>query len=280
LDIHNVTTRDAWEQHRGTMWNVREKGPILDPEEPERKIKVVAVCQGKNITDLLANPTDWKYMGRREGKGNKLVHYFGDVILDKLDIIQIDDVSHPDEVAELVGPMNADVLFIKYFMLPWTGEIILQALTNMARRKGYKRPKYIIGLDDTQSGLREMMSHGADGYIKINWLHGWHQWPRIDPEPYIVTNKTTDNFAVEPFKSMRQMAYGRVRLKLERMLAEGKLDPYRNDVSGFQNFVIDYPFGGLLEKSWMEIQQKVEPDRKAKNKEQKQKLDLSFLNNS
>uniref|UniRef100_A0A7S2TFR3 Uncharacterized protein n=1 Tax=Lotharella oceanica TaxID=641309 RepID=A0A7S2TFR3_9EUKA len=180
--------------------------------------------------------------------------------MDELDITEIDNVTYPDKVAELVGPMNADVLFIKYFMQPWTGEIILQALSNMARKKGYKRPKYIIGLDDSYSGLREMISHGSDGYIKINWLHGWDKWPRIDPEPYIVTNKTRDNFAEGPLKMKQQMAYGRFRFKLERMLAEGKLDPYRNDVSGFQNFLIDYPFANVFTKTWMEALLKVEPD--------------------
>jgi len=198
----------------------------------------LAITQTHNISALLDKPLDQPYnMRNRAGSFIPEIDFFGHIDMTKLDITQIDNVDNPDQVALEVEEILPDVLLIDYYMTPWTGDVLLSAITNRAKKTKFKRPKYIIGIAEAQFLNREIMEQGADGFIKKQMLHGWDQWPKEWPAGFNTSERVLTTETSE-YSEANEKGKERFRKYLKEIKETGELDQF-DDILGFKDFILN-----------------------------------------
>uniref|UniRef100_A0A7S0DN95 Uncharacterized protein n=1 Tax=Amorphochlora amoebiformis TaxID=1561963 RepID=A0A7S0DN95_9EUKA len=227
--ISKISFFDVWKQKEGVEWSIRYRGQLRDDPLHTKPIKVLAVCQIRNVTKILSDPLSYTTNFQLENVEQE----FGFVDMSRVSVKQITDVDHPDKVAEEIGSYEPEVLLIDSFLSPWPGEIIMNALMRAAKRHGYKRPQYILGIGDVALDNRLLIANGADGYIKKSVLYGWEQWPKLDFPITTLTKNRTKYGQTKEYASLIKEQKESFLAFVKGMEESGELEPFR-DVLGFQ----------------------------------------------
>jgi len=234
--VSAISSSDLWNSQEGVIWLVGDRGKLRKKSDT-RPIKVLAVCENKNITDMIANPGEyWKTSHYGVGP----VQSYGEVDMSRLDIHQIWKIEDPYKTAQEIGEYEAEVLLIDFHLHPWRGELLLVELVQQARKFKYKRPQYILGISESSYGNRLLMSEGADGYIKKTVLYGWDKWPKIKGSipKTVQMNKLPKYNELPEYIEEKEKTLDQYLRHLESLQSSGTLDLYRSE-RGFQHFFVN-----------------------------------------
>mmetsp|Transcript_35800 Transcript_35800/g.60622 ORF Transcript_35800/g.60622 Transcript_35800/m.60622 type:complete len:246 (-) Transcript_35800:149-886(-) len=115
----------------------------------------------------------------------------------------------------------------------------MDAIVKMAKRTpSYPRPRYILGISESQALNRDMVDKGADGFIKKQMLHGWDQWPKQWPEAHNATERVLPR-NTQAFKEAKEAARRNYEQYLRELQASGEMEQY-NDILGYRDFIRDH----------------------------------------